>query len=301
MEEIIKNSPKQKSNIPYIVTIVILALLLCFVSYLYFTQKNETQVIISQLDNTTSEKEQINNELNNLLIEYESLKTDNAEMNLKLEAEQQKIEELLEDLKKVKANNSYQIAQYKKELSTLRDIMKSYIVQIDSLNTKNQVLIAENTEIKDSYHKAIEKNTNLKTKNDELSEKVNIASVIKAINIAATPINKKSKPVDKAKKVDKVQVCFTLSENEIVAAGNKTVYIRIARPDELVLATSENNLFDFEGSKIIFSERRDVLYENKPVNLCVYWKNDQELIIGTYTVDIFTEGRLIGETTFELK
>ncbi len=293
--------PKTNSNKPYIITIIILVIMLGVVTYLYLTQKTQTQVVVAELDTSELEKAKINEELNQLLVEYESLKTDNEEMNLKLEVEQKKIEELLENLKKVKANNAYQIAQYKKELSTLREIMKSYIVQIDSLNTRNQILVAENTKIKDSYKQVIEHNTNLKSENEELSEKVDIASVIKALNIAATPINKRSKPVYKAKKVSKVKVCFTLSENEIVASGKKTVYIRIARPDELVLASSEDNVFDFEGSKIIYTERRDVEYNNKPVNLCVYWKNDQDLISGTYYVDIFTEGKIIGETTFSLK
>jgi len=300
--ENIKNiESNKKSNTLYVVTIIILALMLGFVTYLYYNQKNQTDIIISQLNTTSTEKEQVNNELTNLLVQYESLKTDNEEINLKLEQEQEKIQELLVNLKKVKANNYYQIAQYKKELSTLREIMKSYIVQIDSLNTKNQILTAENTEIKIDYTKAVQHNTELQSENENLNEKVDIASVIKAINITAIPINKKSKSVTKAKKVNKVKVCFTLSENKIVESGNRTVYVRIARPDELILATSENNIFDFEGSKIIFTERRDVEYSNKPVNLCVYWKKDQELIPGTYFVDIFTDSKLIGEASFTLK
>ncbi|MFH2096847.1 MAG: hypothetical protein ABIJ16_14150 [Bacteroidota bacterium] len=292
--------PGNKSNAIFIVVIVILVLMLGVVGYLYINQLNKTDVVIAELNDTSSEKEKINNDLNALYMQYETLKTDNEELNEKLQEEQDKIIQLLDELKQVKSSNSYQIAQYKKELSTLREIMKSYIVQIDSLNTKNELLKDENTKVKEAYNQVVTHSEKLTQKNEELSEKVDIASVIKAINIVATPINKKSKPVSKTNKVEKVKVCFTLSENEIVSAGNRTVYIRIARPDELVIASSESNIFSFEGNNIIFTERRDVDYQNKPVDLCIYWKKDQELIEGTYYVDIFTDGKLIGETTFIL-
>ncbi|MFH2143575.1 MAG: hypothetical protein ABIJ97_14205 [Bacteroidota bacterium] len=149
-------------------------------------------------------------------------------------------------------------------------------------------------EIKVSHEKLNEKNQNL-------TEMVNIASVIKAINISAIPINKKSKDVDKAKKVEKIKVCFTLSENRIVEPGNRIVYIRIARPDQMVITSSAENIFIYEGSNIVYTEKRSVDYQNKTTDMCIYWANDQELIPGTYLVDIFADGKLIGETSLDLK
>lgn len=299
--EITDGKKRRKAN-PFLITLVILQTIgLIALGYLYYNQTVETETVFIELNNTVSEKESISLELEDLYHQYDGLKTNNAELNEKLAQEQQKILELIDEVKKVKSSNSYQISQYKKELNTLRDIMKSYIVQIDSLNTKNQILTAENIEVKSAYNEIKVNNDKLNQKNQNLSEMVNIASVIKAINIYATPMNKKSKDVDKAKKVEKIKVCFTLSENRIVDPGNRIVFIRIAKPDQTVITSTAENIFNYEGSNIVYTEKRSVDYQNKSTDMCIYWTNDQELIPGTYLIDIFTDGKLIGETSLELK
>ncbi|MFH2143576.1 MAG: hypothetical protein ABIJ97_14210 [Bacteroidota bacterium] len=130
------NNDKRKSN-PVLWTLVILqAIIIIILGYLYYDQSKKTDTVYVELNNTITEKESISMELEDLYKQYEGLKTNNSEINAKLIEEQDKILELMEEVKKVKSSNSYQISQYKKELNTLREIMKSYIVQIDSLNTK---------------------------------------------------------------------------------------------------------------------------------------------------------------------
>lgn len=292
---------KRSSNVFYIIIILLLAGGLVVLGWLYYDLMKENTMVVVELKDLNSEKDMLTEQYNYLLDDYEGLRTDNDEINKHLDAEKEKIKKMLEELKNVKATNAYKISKYKKELGTLRDIMKSYIVQIDSLNTLNQKLIVENIQVKHNYEEVQQENVELSEKNVGLSEKVEIGSILNATNILATPINHKSKPVTKVNKVNKIKVCFTLRENTIAGSGLKDVFIRIARPDELILASADSDLFEYEDDLIVYSAMRQVEYNNNDVDMCIFWNNNQQLISGKYFVDIFIDGNLIGSITFSLK
>jgi hypothetical protein len=302
MEETAEIIPKRKrTDLLYILVIIMLLLTNAFFAWKYFSMKKEKVLVEVKVKETSNEKQQVENELNNLLSQYDDLKTSNNKLNQELEGEKTKIRDMLVELKSVKANNWYQIQQYKKELGTLREIMRSYIVQIDSLNTRNQILRNENQKIKTDYAVAVDQNSQLNDKNKELSTQVDIASTIKAYNITAMGINDKGKEAPKAKKLSKIRVCLSLSENDIAKPGSKWVFIRITRPDGLVITDSPDNLFTCNGEKIVFTERREVDYQGKEVDVCVYWAKSQDLIPGAYTVEVYTDGKLIGSGGLALK
>jgi predicted nucleic acid-binding Zn-ribbon protein len=296
------NSRKNyKIHIFYLSVIFILLVALSYTTYRFFTVQKQKVYIEVKLKNTDSEKEKVTNDLQNLLTQYESLKTNNKKISGEIEEEKEKIKTLLNQIRSIKYANSLEIKKYEKELETMRDIMRSYIVQIDSLNTRNQILKDENFRVKTDIKKEKNLNEDLTSKNNDLSKQVDIASVIKTLNIVASALNEKGKAVTRVKKVDKIQICFTLSENLIAKKGPRLIYIRIARPDELVVNDSEDNLFNFEGKDIVYSAKREVEYEGKNTDVCIYWAKKQDLPAGIYNVDIFTDGKQIGTTTFSLK
>ena len=286
--------PQRKNIIWLVVTIVILISGLAIIVYLYYNQKDKMEEMEIVL---TEEKDSLANELQNLIFNYDTLKTSNDSLNRKLEEEQNKIGMLL----RVQASNAQKITLYKKELSTLRQVMKSYIVQIDSLNTKNKQLTAENIQVKQELQVVQKDKEELSQIKDELSNKVEIASIILAKDVVATSINIRGKPKDKIDKVDKIKVCFLLRENRIVQAGKKDVFMRITRPDDLVLAESPDNLFDFGEEQLIFTSNRTVEYLNEDIEMCIYWNNNGDLIPGKYNVVLYLEGSEIGSTVFNLK
>ena len=295
------NKKRYTIHIVYLSVIIILLIILGNVSYRLLNVKKEKIYVEVKLKDTNSEKEKVTKDLQNLLSQYELLKTNNKQINSELEEEKEKIKKLISQIKNMKYANSLEIKKYEDELETMRKIMRSYIVQIDSLNTRNQILKDENFKVKTDIKKEKNINEDLSNKNNDLVKQVDIASLIKTINIVASPINEKGKVVAKAKKVNKLQVCFTLTENTIARKGRRFVFMRIARPDEFVLNESENNLFNFEGKEIVFTEKREVDYQGKDIDLCIYWTNNQELPVGTYNVDIFTDNKQIGTTSFTLK
>lgn len=178
--------------------------------------------------------------------------------------------------------------------------LKSYIVQIDSLNTRNKVLVAENSEIRQQITQVRSTNTQLSKVKEELTSKVEIASVIQAKDIAAVSLNKKRKETTRLNLLDKLRICFTLRENPLAKPGTKQVYMRVIRPDSLVIATSPDNLFDYKDNKIIYSAMREVDYMNQDIEMCIFLDNTGDFIIGNYSVELYLEDNIIGHTNFML-
>lgn len=278
--------------------IVGLVLVVVVLGVMYINQINSSNTIQSQL---SQEKDSIQSNLQKMASEYKLLKTDNDTINDHLQSERARVEGLLGEIRRVKSVNYEQIKQYQAELGTLRAIMRSYITQIDSLNTLNQALIAENIEVKKSYTTEKVKNQQLSQQNESLSSQVVKGSQVKARGVNALPINARGKEMNRASRVEKVKVCFTLVENSIAKAGIKVVYLRITSPDGFLLAKSEADVFNAGGENLVYSAKREVDYQNQDVDMCIFYDTRGELKPGSYVASIFLEGQQIGTTQFILK
>jgi len=284
---------KKGAPVMLIFITVILALALAFLVYSYFGQKNRMQEMETVL---TAEKDSLAHELMLMVHGYDTLRSNNDTLNAHLEKEKNRIKQLLS----INASNVQLIKKYKSEISTMREIMKSYIVQIDSLNTRNKILVAENQDIKQQITEVQKSNVELSRVREELSSKVTIASVIQAKDVKTTTINKNRKETSRLDRIDKIQVCFTLRENPIASAGKKIVYLRIIRPDSLVIASSSDNLFEFNGKKAIFTASREVDYMNQDIDMCIYVDKNPDFVLGNYQAELYLDGNMIGGCSFIL-
>jgi hypothetical protein len=266
-----------------------------------YTKVKNTEVDLSGVTEMKVEIENQKNDLTlqlqNLATEYDSIKTNNDTMRAKLDEQKLRIKGLLS----LNASNIEKIRLYKKELETLRHIMRSYIVQIDSLNTRNKYLVAENFEVRSKLQAATNNNIALKQEKDDLSSKVKKASVLQAKNIQVQLLNKRGKEKANLKRITKIKTAFTLRENSVIPAGPRMVYIRILRPDNVMLTAPEEGVFDYQGEKLAFTAKREVEYENKDIEMCIYWDNNNQLIVGKYSLEIYSEGNLIGISSFEVE
>jgi len=287
--------PETKKGAPIgmIALSILLTAALVFLVVMYFDQKNK---MIEMETALTQEKDSLRNELQLLSHAYDTLKTDNDSLNAGLERQKERITRLLA----LDASNIQLIKKYKAEIGTMREIMKSYIVQIDSLNTRNKILVSENTQIKQQITEVQTVNTELEKVRDALSEKVEVASVIQAKNISAAAVNKKNKETSRLNLMSKLRVGFTLRENPIAQAGQKQVYLRVIRPDSLVITTSPDNLFGYNGNQIIYSAMRTIDYLNQDIDVTVWIDNTGDFIPGNYLAEIYLDGVMIGKTTFLL-
>jgi len=284
---------KKGTPIGIIATSIILAGALVFLVFMYFDQKNKMVEMETVL---TQEKDSLANELRLMVVAYDTLKTNNDSLNAGLEKERKRIVQLLS----INASNVQLIKKYKSEITTMREIMKSYIVQIDSLNTRNKNLAAENTEIRQQITQVRNSNTELSKVKEELSTKVEIASIIQAKDIVAVSLNKNRKETTRINLLDKLRICFSLRENPLASAGQKEVYMRVIRPDSLVITSSPDNLFEYKDSKVIYSVSRVVDYMNQDIEMCIFLDNTGDFIIGNYSVELYLEDNIIGRTNFML-
>ncbi len=286
--------PKKKVPmylIALVITLSVVAILLGIKLFIDTRSHNENMQFVE------TEKQKLESELNELIVEYDSLKTGNDSLSGQLTAEQDKIRQLL----KTQASSATKIKMYERELETLRKVMRSYIVQIDSLNTRNQELTVENVMVRQELDKVSTNYDEVSRQKEVLSSTVKIAQKLNAKNVIIEGLNKNSKETPKIKKIEKIRVCFTVRENSVAEAGNKTIYLQIIRPDDIVVSSPEAGTFIYEGESIVYSAKRDLEYENVDIDMCIYWDATEELIPGTYFIGLYAEGYEIGSGTFVLK
>ena len=231
-----------------------------------------------------------------LVTELKELKDRNDTMMVKY----QEAVVMLEQLQKEKTYNYNQLAKYKREVETLRGVMKGYLRQIDSLNTINSNLQAQNVAYKKEITTAQLRADVAEERADELGTKVRIGSVIRASGIRIVALNNNSKEVRRVKQAERLRVDFELTANELAEPGEKSIYICITAPDGYVLSPEDMILFNFEGDEMVASAVRKVDYENQSVPVSIYY-DGTHFEKGTYKVDIYIDGRHSGsqETYFE--
>jgi len=280
--------------------VIIMAVLLVVVVVLLFWQRSQHKEMTAMM---IKEKEAIQTELSGMVLGYDSLKRTNTNLNVQFEGAQGKVKELLAEIEQVKSTSFRQISKYRDEMNTLRKIMRDYVIQIDSLNQKNTRLMAENSNVKQEVTEVKTINQSLEQEKKKLEQTVTLAATLEAVNLKATGTNKKGKEQIKASKIESIKVDFTLAKNLTAKRGAKNIYLRIQRPDQLLLTKSDKDLFKFEGMKIPFSAVREVEYEGMDLPVSIYWDNAGQpaLVAGQYTIDIFADGNNIGTTSLEVK
>lgn len=249
------------------------------------------------------EKEELTDEYSQLAVQYEGyeLNVNNDSIIELFEAEKMKVQRLREELRTVKSTNTSRISELKKELATVRGVLKTYIAQVDSLNKKNSQLQEENQVVTRKFHEARSNANQLSKEKEQLSERVTMASQLDATNIIIKSVNKKGKDEKKVSKVTQLNISFIITKNITAPTGEKSIYVRIAKPDDDVLVKSAGNVFMYENKNIAYSIRKDIEYSGEEQSVIVYWKVEEFLETGSYRVDIFADGNLIGKKSFSME
>lgn len=282
-----------------IALIIILALALIGVSFLLF-RSHATNQEMQQLFEV--EKEEMENEYSNFANQYDELqiKINNDSLYEKLEQEKIKTQRLLEELRQVKSTNAAEIMRLRKELKTVRAVMRTYIIQIDSLNRLNQQLTTENQDVKKKYNEATRQITSLSEEKKNLNEKVTLASQLDATHIKVITKNSRGKETSRIKKITRLEIRFTITKNITAKTGQRPIYVRITKPNQEVLTKNAANTFAYENRNLTYSIQKFIEYTGEEQNVTVYWDVEEFLQAGTYRIDIFADGNLIGNGQFIL-
>lgn len=295
MEDTQLTKSKKDKTLLIIIGVLSAVLLVLFIFFLIEKRENRANMAV-----ITAEKEELQQELTDLSHHYDNLKTDNDTLNAKLVHEQEKIASLMEKMKTFRNNSYAEINRYKKEIGTLKSVLRSYVVQIDSLNQLNLKLAAENKEVKQQMNWVRERNKTLEQKTEQMAETLEKASTLSVENFTVYCINKRDKETT-LRKCFQLKADFTLARNITAKRGSRMLYLRITRPDGQVLAASSKSFFKYQNATLTYSARREIEYEGEKLEISIYWPNDGSLEKGEYVADLFSENQQIGTTKFILK
>lgn len=297
-----ENSTKtNKTRVVLISLIGALVAVTLFLLWTTFRQKTEMKEMVELME---FEKEQLEDEYEELAIQfdgYQSQDIHNDSLVQLLAKEQQRVQDLREELRITKVTNARRIAELKKELATVREVMVSYVHQIDSLDRTNKQLVKENQQVKKQYQEVARQAQQLEEERTQLAEVVSRASMLEISHFEMIALNKRDRSTTIYNQIQKLQFDYTIGRNITNKPGMKTLYMRITRPDGEVMQKSINDVFKFENSEIAYSVSKDFEYAGEEISGSLYWLVEEILQIGWYNADFFVDGELIGSFPFSIK
>lgn len=283
-----------------IVALAVLAVALVFSLRRTAQTKTEMAEMVEMMN---FEKEQLEDEYEKLAVQFDGyqLNVGNDSLVQLLAQEKERVNQLLEELRTTKATNARRIAELKKELATVRAVMVQYVHQIDSLNRINAVLVTENREVKQRYQEVSRQAEQLEQEKQELSQVVTRAAMMEVTNCTITLLNSRDRKTTRYNQIAKMQFDFTILKNITTDPGNKTVYLRIIRPDGEVMVKSDRNMFTYENRQIPYSLSKNFEYAGEALTETLYWPVEEILQIGTYAAEYFIDGNLVGQFAFKIE
>ena len=300
------SSGRSKPGKAMIAILIILALAIAGLLIWIFSIKSDMDVLLTEKE---MQRVELQSELDSLMYEHEMIKTEYGTLSDSLYLKDSIIQENAREISKL-LDTQWEYYKVKRKLDLLQRVSQGYVRQMDSLYTVNKVLTEENIEIRQDLQEVQMENEMITRDKEQLNEKVEQASILQIYNMSAAGVRDrgsgKEKETDKASRVDKIRVCFTLGENKIIEPGTKELYVRIARPDKLIMTKDRTDTYTFmyKDEKIQYSIKKLINYENLSMNLCLYWDKsypDKEILKGTYHVEVFYQEEVIGNTQFVLK
>ena len=286
-----------------IVGIVIAFLAVAGIAVFYMLSWQKSQQNIEEMTQLFEiEKEEMENEYSGFAVQYDEMKVhlSNDSLIRQLDREKQRTQQLLEELRQTKATNAAKITELKKELTTVRAVMRTYVRQIDSLDQINKQLAKENTRVRQQYQEQTKVVKQLTEDKEKAEEKVALASQLDAAAITVTPHNKRGKEEHKVKNVTQFVVNFTIVKNITVRTGEKIVYLRITKPDGEPLVKDASNTFKYENVNLEYSAKKYIEYTGEQQEVTMYWDVEEYLSAGTYNAYLFVDGVMIGEQSVTL-
>jgi len=279
----------------------LLVVVLAVAVYMLLDTRKNLNLVSTDLAEKTEffriEKDSLEGELRNIYFRYDTLETNNLELQVEMQQQKEKIDKLIS----IQADDAYKIRMYRKEMETLRSVLRSYIVQIDSLNMQNQELMAENKQLRNTELRLSTEKEQLEKDKTQLEEIKDLATTLRVSQIDMVMLNKRDKESDRIRTAVKVRVDFVLRANNVATTGEKRISLRIIRPDLVVLGSPELEVIYFDGEQIPASASRVINYENEDLPVSIFWTNDGEIVPGEHTVELYSEGKLIGISSFVLK
>ncbi len=292
------------SGLGVIIFLAVLAVLLAVGGAYLLRQvldaRYEAQVSALEIKEVSDERDLLEQQLNELDSKYEELSSEYAEMETKFLAERRRVNQLRAQ---VRGGDPGTVAQYKEQIEELEARLEKYQEEIEILESEKQTLEGENAQIRSTLETTTSRNQELEREFNQMEEQIEKATLLSISGLEATPIRERRRgdePTDRARRTDKINVCFTVNENLVAEPGNREFFVRMIDPNNQVLTISPDDTIEFEGETIQYTLKRTINYRNEPVETCVVWDQDERFEKGYYNVVVFHDGREVGYKLFQL-
>jgi hypothetical protein len=312
--------PQKKSNGGFVAVIILLLLSLGVMSYLWSSKnrqlnkyENDNKLLNTEIRGMSEMMSgyvggitnDIKTDFKKMLSTYDALLEKDASQADSINKQKAEIENLL--VKVERGNMSArQLFSARKEVETMKGIMRGYIVQIDSLNTLNLQLTSDLQNTNTQLTETTSERDQYKTEAEVNAAKVKKGSRLQAYNFSSVglrmKLNNTTTETTKARNVVQIQSSFTLSENPITLPGSKTIYLQVITPEGKTLQSSMSNLTPVNDGSVAYSDKKEIDYQNQMIDMAIYYKlNGEKLSKGNYKINVYCQGQLIGNDSFTLK
>lgn len=272
-------------------------------AWLYFSKSDMAETHRIEKEGLITANLDIEKELNDTYTELNQYKGINSrldslliEANAKVDNQKARITALV----KKEGNTAKLNKQLMAELQELKKMRDEYLERIDVLLVENEQLKKEKSDLSGT----------VETLTKNLESTVNTASILKAEYLKVTTYKKRNN--DKftttamAKRTNKVESCFTVLENKIARAGEKTIYMRLIEPGGKVVGnrTEGSNSFKNAVTKedMLFTTSKTINYKNEKESICIDWtEQDRIFTPGTYMIEIYIDGYLSSASSISLR
>ena len=290
----------EENNDKFKIIVGILTLLLIVLAVYTVTLYNDNKDTVTILQD---QKSDIESELQELIANYDEVIQDNGIKDKDLLEARKRIEVLLNSVKDSKANIAL-IRRYKSEIGKLKDERTFLFKKADSLIAVNKLIVAERDNAFLELDETIKVIDSVTEENQEMADKIILGSIVRAIDLngAGVIVKNSGKIVDtqRSKRADKIRACFALSSNAIAQKGDRMLYIQVINPKNNLLG--EKEVLEFENGTLNYSASTKVFYENEELDVCsMVAANEEDLLEGVYTINVFDGSKLIATSKMTLK
>ncbi len=296
-EEIRKDSTKI-----YFFVVAIAALLATNV-YFYIKYKNTGDKVYE----LTDEKVNMQAEIDRIEVELDRLIDENAELSTSLKAVRDSVRNTIATLRTQLAQNNLtreQLANAQHEISQLKQQLSDYRTEVALLRNQNAQLVSERAVLKEAVDSTSGRVVELEERNTDLSDKVKIASALKVSSIGINALRQRNNGKEdaevRARRVDKFKITFTIADNALAEKGKHHVYTRIIDPNGN-LRTSDNSLFDVNGNQMQYTDKTTIDFVNDGAAYSLEWRDAKGFQKGTYTVLLYADSTVMGQSSIVLK
>ncbi|MEX0967554.1 MAG: hypothetical protein WD077_09965 [Bacteroidia bacterium] len=302
---------KEKRNRSILIGLIVLLIAINgVIGFMLYRSSQERQETAEALVESQELRVDLENQLADLedqLLEYRG---QNAELDSMVAVKTAEIERQAEEIRQVLREKQITLSNYQKaqkDIEVLRYYIKKYTGQIDSLSKANTMLTEENTGLKETVKTVKLESDKIKDVNVRLENKLSLGSMlqVEALDIAGIRLkgSGKEKETYRAKHIDQIKTCFSIGENLVAEEGYRDVFMKVIDSEGSTIHAESlgSGTFELDGDQALYSTKKEIYYNNKPQNYCIYFDKGNAFTEGTYTIELYTEGYLLGKQSIEIK